>query len=111
MTAIPAWEPVDSDTHDLLSLVAAGSPSLPAADEEWQLYVAALKQCRDEDGLIRPNDLRPLVRGRIAPRRISAFCNAAVAADLIVFADQWQVSDDHEGRNSGKPCRIYRWVA
>ena len=109
MSALPVWD--DSGQGDLLALVAAGSPSLPIAEEEWATYVGALKSCRDSDGLIHPNDLRPLVRGKVAPRRIGAFANAAVAAELVEFSGQWQISDDREGRNAGRPCRVMRWIA
>lgn len=108
MSAIPMW--TDSGQGDLLSLVAQGSPATPTADEEWQVYVAALKSCRDDAGLISPNLLRPMVRGKIAPRRISAFANAALAAHLVEHTGEWEISDDREGRNSGKPCRTFRWI-
>lgn len=108
MSAQPIWDA--SGQGDLLALVALGSSASPTPDQEWALYVAALKSCRDENGLIFPNSLRPLVRGKVAPRRISAFANAALAAELVEYAGEWQISDDREGRNCGKPVRVMRWI-
>lgn len=108
MSAQPIWD--DSGQGDLLALVTAGNPASPSANDEWVLYVQALKSSRDAAGLIRPNTLRPMVRGKVAPKRLGAFVSAAVAADLIEFSGEWQVSDDHEGRNAGRPCRIWRWI-
>lgn len=110
MSAQPQWESVDNYTSDLLALVAAGSPSLPIAEEEWTVYVAALKSCRDSDGVISMNRVRPLVRGKVAPRRISAFASAAIAAELVEYTGLYEISDDVVGRNSGKPIRTLRWI-
>jgi hypothetical protein len=51
------------------------------------------------------------LRNVIAPKRIGAFTNRAKAEGLIVDTGEWQVSDDHEGRNAGRPARVYRLVA
>lgn len=110
MTAQPQWSAADDETQDLLSLVAAG-PMSGHADEEWALFVAALKCCAGPWGaVISPNDLRPLVRDHVAPRRIGAFTNRALSQGLIEATGEWVVSDDTAGRNAGRPCRVYRWV-
>lgn len=109
MTAQPQWSPVDDDTADLLSLVA-NDQLHPRPEEEWQVFCQALLRAADR-GVVRPNALRPLVRGQIAPRRIGAFTNRALAEGLLVATGEWQVSDDTEGRNGGKPCRVYRLIA
>ena len=107
MTA-PRWE--DSGQGDLLELVAKGSPSTGTADAEWEFFEATLRsEARIAEGVIDPNRLREDFRGRIAPRRISAFYSRAIARDLIV-ADGWVVSEDFSGKNSGKPARRYRWL-
>lgn len=109
MTA-PQWEPVDNDTADLLSLVAMGS-STGSADEEWSDFVCALRvSAWGPDGRINPNVLREEVRGDIAPRRIGAFVNRALARNLIETTGEWVVSDDTQGRNAGRPARVYRWI-
>jgi hypothetical protein len=51
------------------------------------------------------------VRGVVAPRRLGAFTNRALAVGLLVWRGEWIVSDDHEGRNGGKPCRQYHYVS
>lgn len=105
----PRWSPVDDDTSDLLSLVA-GDKSGPWADEEWHRFTQALEAASDLDGRIDPNFLRPLLRGSVAPNRIGAFTNRAKAEGLIAWGGEWITSDDTEGRNSGKPARVYRWL-
>jgi hypothetical protein len=109
VSAQPQWAPVDDETADLLALVA--DEGHVSADFEWARFLVALRNAALADGgLIRPNRLRPLVRGTIAPRRIGAFTNRAKAEGRIVATGEWEISDDTEGRNSGKPARVYRWV-
>ena len=109
MTA-PTFDSVDNYTADLLDLVAIGSPT-GTADHEWDLYVDALAIVASRHaGLIPPNELRPLVRGKVAPRRIGAFAHRAMARGLVRRTGDWQVSDDHEGRNVGKPAPVLEWV-
>lgn len=105
MTATPIW--TDSGQGDLLALVALG-PATGTTEREWDLYVAALHQAADESGVISPNRLRPLVRDHVAPRRIGAFANRAISQGLVAYTGEWEVSDDHAGRNAGKPARTMR---
>jgi len=107
MTSQPTWSPVDDATADLLTLVA--DTDHPSVDHEWRLFVSALEAAVD-NGLVRPNDLRPRLRGRVAPRRIGAYTNRALKLGLVAYTGDWQVSDDHEGKNAGKPARVMRWV-
>lgn len=109
MTAQPQWSPVDDDTADLLTLVADG-PADVDTDVEWCFYVGMLDKARTVDGLIFPNTLRPLLRGNVAPRRISAFANRALSLGAVEYTGEWQVSDDRQGRNGGKPARVMRWL-
>lgn len=104
----PLW--TDSGQGDLLALVAMGSPT-GTADREWEFYERSLRFCATaDDGLVMPNTLRALVREHVAPRRIGAFANRAVARGLIEPTGDWQVSDDHQGRNAGRPAKVYRWI-
>ena len=103
----PTWSPVDDRTADLLALVAHDQAH-PRPAEEWDLYVAAVHEAADDGGRVDPNRLRELVRGRIAPRRCGAFCNRARAEGLLAWAGEWVESTDTEGRNGGKPIRV--WV-
>ena len=109
MTAQPHWSPVDDETGDLLSLVADG-PMSGHAEHEWDYYVGALKNCAALDRLIFPNQLREHLRGEVSPRRIGAFTNRALHQGLVAYTGEWEVSDDTEGRNAGKPCRVMRWI-
>ena len=104
----PEWS--DSDQGDLLELVAKGSAA-GTADDEWEFFEDALRTVAYLGaGRVDPNRLRGEVRGNVAPRRISAFYSRAVARDLIAPTGDWVVSTDKEGRNSGRPARVYRWT-
>ena len=105
MTAQPQWSPVDDDTADLLALVA--DVDHPSVGHEWTLFTEAVVTCSLLDGIVRPNDLRPLIRGKVAPRRIGAFVNKALAEGLLQWRGEWQTSDDTEGRNAGRPAKVY----
>ena len=100
--------PVNHDTADLLSLIAEDQH--PSVDYEWRRFVQGLRATADQAGVIDPNWLRENLRGDIAPRRIGAFTNRALAERLIEPTGEWRVSDDRVGRNGGKPCRVYRWA-
>lgn len=102
----PQWSPVDDATADLLTLVA--DTDHPSVDLEWGIFTEALVTASLFDGIVRPNDLRPLLRGKVAPKRIGAFVNKALSEGLLVATDDWQISDDSEGRNAGRPARVYR---
>jgi hypothetical protein len=106
MSLYPVWS--DSGQDDLLTLVR--NEGHPSADHEWEIFAEALVEAADAEGVIRPNALRPLLRGKVAPRRIGAFTNRALASGLVEYTGHWQVSDDNEGRNGGKPMRIMRLV-
>ena len=109
MSTAPTWSPVDDDTASLLTLVA--DPTHPSVDHEWHVYLAALATIAETNaGIISPNALRPLVRGHVAPRRIGALANRALKLGLIVYTGGYEISDDTEGRNAGRPARIMRWV-
>jgi len=106
MSGLPTWS--DSGQSDLLELVAQGSAT-GTADDEWDLYVEALRTVAIQHaGDIYPNALRKRVRGLVAPKRLGAFVSRALARELIAPTDRWEISDDHEGRNAGRPCRVYR---
>jgi hypothetical protein len=102
----PRWASVDDDTAALLSLVATDQLH-PRPGEEWDRFVAGLRATADESGRIDPNWLRENLRGEIAPRRIGAFTQRAKAEGLIEWRGEWVTSTDREGKNSGRPCRIY----
>lgn len=110
MTTAPHWSPVDDDTADLLSLV--NDASHPSVDFEWRAFVGVLSATASlHGGRLDPNDYREQLRGVVAPRRIGAFTNRALAEGLIEETGDWSISTDRLGRNAGKPCRVRRWVA
>ncbi len=105
MTTAPAWSPVEDDTADLLSLVACGP--LAPADVEWRLFSdAVVRVAHSNGGRVDQNDVRPLIRGRVAPKRIGSFYRRACLEGLL-RVDGYSISDDHEGRNAGRPMRCY----
>ena len=109
MSAQPAWDSVDSPTADLLSLVA--DEGHVSADFEWDEFVRCLRFAAARGaGTISPNVLRPLVRGKVAPRRIGAFTHRALSQGLVAYTGDYELSDDTEGRNGGKPARVMAWV-
>lgn len=101
----PRWSPVDSEQADLLTLVA--DEGHVSADFEWSAFTAALIEVANVDGIVPANLLRQVVRGKVAPRRIGAFTNRALAAGIIEWRGEWVTSDDREGRNAGRPVRQY----
>lgn len=100
----PQWSSVDDTTTDLLTLVA--DDGHVSADYEWAEFQRALHRAADFSGRIDPNRLRPLLRGVVAPRRVGAFTNRAVRAGLVTYTGEYVISNDTEGRNGGKPCRV-----
>ena len=101
----PRWAPVDDTTADLLTLVR--DEGHPSADHEWAIFTEAIVTASLFDGIVRPNELRPMLAGRVAPRRIGGFTNRALAEGLIEWRGDWQTSDDKRGRNAGRPAKIY----
>lgn len=106
----PTWSPVDSDTGDLLDLLANEHPATPTEVDEWQHFKAVLAEVARATGLIDQNAVRPLLRGEIKPQRIGAFYHRATKAGLIAWDGTWVESDDLTGKNSGKPTRVYRYL-
>lgn len=108
MSAQPHWQPVDADTGDLLTLLADDG-TIPT-DNEWEVYLAAVREAADDAGIVRPNALRPLLRGRVKPCRVGAFTRRALLAGVLVRTGGYEVSDDTASRNGGKPAPVMRWV-
>ncbi len=107
MTTQPAWSEVDEETGSLLDLIADDG-SLPH-EAEWETYQQALRDAADNTGHVSANALRRLVRGQVKPNRLGAFARRAVL-EGITRADGYEVSDDREGGNAGRPARCYRLV-
>ena len=106
----PRFEPVDSNTADLLTVLAEQNPATPQEVREWEHFVKTLREVALATGLIDQNAVRPLLRDEVKPNRIGAFYRRAALAGLIQ-PEGWNNSDDLEQRNRGKPTRVYRWLA
>lgn len=74
--------------------------------EEYAVFVEAVKRSA-RDGLVRQNDVRPLVRGRIYHKHIGALWTWALSSGLLVELDREQ-STDTAGRNSHHRSGVYR---
>lgn len=108
MTALH-WDSVDNYTSDLLSLVATDPH--PSSNYEWACFVGVLAATASlHDGRLDQNDYREQLRGVVAPRRIGAFHNRALAEHLIEWSGEWSISADSKGRNAGRPTKTYHWI-
>lgn len=107
---VPTWSPVAEPTGDLLDLLAEQHPATPTEADEWEHFKKVLAEIAKATGQIDQNAVRPLLRGEIKPQRIGAFYHRAAKAGLIAWTGQWHESDDLDGKNSGKPTRVYRWL-
>ena len=106
MSAQPNWESVDDYTADLLSLVA--DQGHVSADVEWSTFTHAIQRVAYANGgRVDQNHMRPLIRGAVAPRRIGSFYRRATLEGLIRPTGDWSISDDTEGRNAGRPVKVY----
>lgn len=113
MSAQPTWSPVDDDTADLLDLIQADWR--PFAEDDRNVIAHAIRDVAGaNDGKVHPNDVRAALAAlpvleQPKPQRVGPVYRALVLfGDLRV--DGWDESNDLQGRNSGKPCRIYRWA-
>ena len=108
MTAQPHWSSVDDPTADLLSLVATAPHA--TSDPEWHVFrTSVLAVGTNHGGDVDQNNVRPLIRGHINPRRVGPFYRRACLEGWL-RADGWSVSADHEGRNAGRPMRTYHLI-
>lgn len=115
----PQWASVDDDTADLLTVLAEDRVTQAAVlvdesttDPEWDLFVQALARVtREHHGRVSPNHVRPLITGQVPPRRVGPFYRRACLEGLLLPTQDWDVSDDTTGRNSGRPVRVYAATA
>lgn len=109
MTTQPQWSPVDTETGDLLSLLADDGTLTKAA--QWDEFTACLRLASVwDDGLVQQNRMRPLIKDKVDPRRVGPFYRRACLEGLIAPTGDWQTSNDHAGKNAGRPMRTYRWI-
>ncbi|MDB5716469.1 MAG: hypothetical protein JWO15_3866 [Sphingomonadales bacterium] len=106
MTTAPIWSSVDDPTADLLTLVATAPNA--TSDPEWHTFRTAVIAVGTNHGNdVDQNHVRPLIRGQINHKRIGPFYRRACLEGWL-RADGWSTSEDHEGRNAGRPMRTYR---
>lgn len=105
----PTWSSVDDTTADLLTLVAEEHPATPSEVDEWDFFVRTLRRYAQPTGFIDQNNVREELRGAVKANRIGAFYRRALLERRIEAAG-WVESTDTVGKNSGRPCRMYRWL-
>lgn len=104
----PQWAAVDEATGDLLDLIQADW--LPFADDDRNAIAYAIREdARRHDGHVSSNRVRAAITRQVAPHRVGPVYRALCLAGVL-RVDGWETSDDTKGRNSGKPCRTYRWT-
>ena len=84
-----------------------GKRSVTVTDE-WDLFRHALVSAAREDGTIHQRDVRPLIRGKVAPKSIGTFYRRAKAEGLIRDTGERESSNDVLGKNADKLSRVYR---
>ena len=86
--------------------------TLPVAPptSEWDVFVAAVKAAA-RDGLVHQRDVRPAIRGRVAPKSIGTFYRRAKSEGWLRDTGEREPSDDVVGRNADKLDRVYALVA
>lgn len=68
---------------------------------DWTIFTAALRSAVRSDGTVHACDVRPIVRGRIAPKHIGQQWKKARDLSLLVEVGH-ERSDDEKGRNKGR---------
>jgi hypothetical protein len=107
MTA-PRWEPTDAATGSLLDLLAADW--LPFAEADRNLIARAIRDDAEaHGGHVSANRVRRRIPARVGPQRVGPVYRA-LCLQGVLAVDGWEVSNDRNGKNAGKPCRTYRWV-
>ena len=96
---------VDPHTAAILDLIAGD----PIHDRDREAIVNAIRASVDHTGRTSGNHWRSLIPAWVYPRCIGATVHALCRAGVLVHED-WIVSTDTAGRNSGKPTRVYRWT-
>ena len=91
--------------HHVPTQGCACAPVAPAS--EWSIFRAAVLAAARADGTVHQSDVRPLIRGRVAPKHVGTFYRRAKADRLIRDTGEREPSDDVAGRNADKLDRVY----
>lgn len=110
----PRWSPVDDDTADLLTLVAAGP--LYGDDAEDRFLTACRADAGEHGGIVSINRVRERLTNQhgltIEPRRLSALWNAHTGlGKAMVTTGEWETCTGSTSGNDGRPFRLRRWVS
>ncbi len=79
------------------------------APDEWSIFRAALRKAVRDDGSIHQCDVRPIIRGRIAPKHIGQLWRRARSEGLVRDTRLREQSNDIAGRIADKLDRVYAW--
>lgn len=119
-TETPAGLPLHPDVvrqREQLNQLAHGTPVPTKAaagsrsggkvtDAEWDIFKDAVRSVA-VDGLVRANDVRPLIRGRIFHKHIGGCYGRAKDEGLLVRLSS-ERSADVEGRNTHHDSGVFR---
>ena len=94
-----------NDQAAVLNLIA--SDPLHAKDKA--AIIEAIRCAVRSDGTVSGNEWRQHMPD-VLPKLIGATVSQLVAKGVLTF-HSWEQSTDTAGRNGGKMCRRYRWVA
>ena len=83
----------------------------PCHDRDREAIVDAIRAAVRPDGTLSGNDWRPLIPSWCFPNVVGATVNAMAKAGVLIPTGDWDISTDTAGRNSGRPCRRYRFNA
>ena len=98
---------VDTATGSLLDLIADSDDH---AHHRAEIERVILAVALEHDGHIDPNTVRRRLPAWVQPQLVGPTYRSLCLAREIEPAG-WTTSDDHRGRNSGKPARTYRLVS
>lgn len=84
-----------------------GKAGAAGTTDEWSLFRGTVLAAARPDGTVHQGDVRPLIRGRIAPKHIGSLYRRARSEGLLVDTGQLEPSTDTAGRNGDKTSRVY----
>lgn len=92
-----------------LGFAAAHHPTFCNCSDmgEWVVFTTALRSAARPDGTVHQCDVRPKIRGRIAPKHIGPMWRRARSEGLVRDTGEREPSNDSAGRNTDKLDRIY----
>lgn len=76
------------------------------APSEWAVFRSALLSAA-VNGVVHQAAVRPLIRGKVAPKHIGTMYRRAKAEGLLCDTGEREPSNDRAGRNLDKLDRVY----